>query len=429
MVPGTFKSDGSMATGWQYINGFWYYLQSDGSMAANKWVNDGTGWYYLYKDGSMARGATANGYYVCQETGKMVTGAGWQHIDNKYFYLNGDDSVVTGWLKDKNIWYYFYPENSDSYYQGEMAEDTTIDGWNVGDDGGWDGESSNSQGTSDDGSTENSNRNTSSNSIIENVQKLEELAKEYYGTDDTYKINTGVMNVIRRKYNGLKWAVTAYPLDTGFIEYVRKNDDGLLNFFSDNGEGASLIDPKTGGEMDFLHFAATLNTEFTSHPGPGYVSAELSDLAGWAGDLQQSIGDLQKAQINSNIGDNVDDLTNSAKEIIGANVSSFSASDMLADVDARNIGVNLKSDSGLLLSKALQDYYSNGENSRYTTFVESYGGIDNLQKVVDGVTINARDPLTKDILNGNKISSISNNQLEALNRAFIEYLKNQTLNE
>lgn len=102
---------------------------------------------------------------------------------------------------------------------------------------------------------------------------------------------------------------------------------------------------------------------------------------------------------------------------------------MLADVDARNIGVNLKSDSGLLLSKALQDYYSNGENSRYTTFVESYGGIDNLQKVVDGVTINARDPLTKDILNGNKISSISNNQLEALNRAFIEYLKNQTLNE
>jgi hypothetical protein len=49
--------------------------------------------------------------------------------------------------------------------------------------------------------------------------------------------------------------------------------------------------------------------------------------------------------------------------------------------------------------------------------------------VVDGVTINARDPLTKDILNGNKISSISNNQLEALNRAFIEYLKNQTLNE
>ncbi|NRT73835.1 hypothetical protein [Clostridium beijerinckii] len=131
------KDDGSMATGWQYINGFWYYLQSDGSMAANKWVNDGSGWYYLYKDGSMARGTTANGYYVCQETGKMVAGAGWQHVDNKYFYLNGDDSVVTGWLKDKNIWYYFYPENSDSYYQGEMAEDTTIDGWNVGDDGGW----------------------------------------------------------------------------------------------------------------------------------------------------------------------------------------------------------------------------------------------------------------------------------------------------
>ncbi|AQR93120.1 N-acetylmuramoyl-L-alanine amidase family protein [Clostridium saccharoperbutylacetonicum] len=131
------KSDGSMATGWQCVKGFWYYLQSDGSMASKKWVNDGTGWYYLYEDGSMARGTTANGYYVDQENGKMVTGAGWQNKDNKYFYLNSDDSVVTGWLKDKNNWYYFYPENSDSHYQGEMAEDTIINGWKVDSSGKW----------------------------------------------------------------------------------------------------------------------------------------------------------------------------------------------------------------------------------------------------------------------------------------------------
>ncbi|WP_459477392.1 hypothetical protein [Clostridium saccharoperbutylacetonicum] len=131
------KSDGSMATGWQQVKGFWYYLQSDGSMASKKWVNDGTGWYYLYENGSMARGTTANGYYVDQENGKMVTGAGWQHKDNKYFYLNSDDSVGTGWIKDKNLWYYFYPENSDSHYQGEMAEDTIINGWKVDNSGKW----------------------------------------------------------------------------------------------------------------------------------------------------------------------------------------------------------------------------------------------------------------------------------------------------
>ncbi|WP_338081057.1 hypothetical protein [Clostridium saccharoperbutylacetonicum] len=85
----------------------------------------------------MARGTTANGYYVDQENGKMVTGVGWQHKDNKYFYLNSDDSVGTGWIKDKNIWYYFYPENPDAHYQGEMAEDTIINGWKVDSSGKW----------------------------------------------------------------------------------------------------------------------------------------------------------------------------------------------------------------------------------------------------------------------------------------------------
>ena len=32
------KPWGGMATGWQYIDNVWYYLRSDGSLAGNAWV-------------------------------------------------------------------------------------------------------------------------------------------------------------------------------------------------------------------------------------------------------------------------------------------------------------------------------------------------------------------------------------------------------
>ena len=42
------NADGSMATGWKFVDGKWYYLQSDGSMAVNTWI-DG---YYLNGSGT-----------------------------------------------------------------------------------------------------------------------------------------------------------------------------------------------------------------------------------------------------------------------------------------------------------------------------------------------------------------------------------------
>lgn len=43
-----FKADGSMATGWQYINGKWYYLYQSGAMAKNTSING----YYLDSSGA-----------------------------------------------------------------------------------------------------------------------------------------------------------------------------------------------------------------------------------------------------------------------------------------------------------------------------------------------------------------------------------------
>jgi glucan-binding YG repeat protein len=52
-----------MLTGWQQVDGKWYYLNPTGAMATG-WINLEGKWYYLYGDGSMANSTTIDGYYV-----------------------------------------------------------------------------------------------------------------------------------------------------------------------------------------------------------------------------------------------------------------------------------------------------------------------------------------------------------------------------
>lgn len=49
-----------MLTGWQQVDGSWYYLVSSGEMVANKWVGD----YFLTKSGAMATNTWIGNYHV-----------------------------------------------------------------------------------------------------------------------------------------------------------------------------------------------------------------------------------------------------------------------------------------------------------------------------------------------------------------------------
>lgn len=141
-----FDDNGKMSTGWAPINGDWYYFYSTGEMATS-WVNDGDGWYYFYGNGSMAWGKTINGYLL-NNSGKMVTGTGWQYQDGDSYYLK-DDKEVTGWLQDDDNWYYFYGN-------GSMAWGRTVDGYYLDASGKWipdDGNSSDEDNSSNVGDT------------------------------------------------------------------------------------------------------------------------------------------------------------------------------------------------------------------------------------------------------------------------------------
>lgn len=147
-----FDQSGYMMTGWQFRNGSWYYLQPNGEMVENNWVLSNGRWYFLKEGGAMATGWQQwknKWYYLSSPNGEMVV-RDWLYINDRWFYVGddgvmfanqwlyykdkwfafqGDGTMVYGWFKWKDKWYYM-----NSPY-GDMAVNTTIGGYRIGSDG------------------------------------------------------------------------------------------------------------------------------------------------------------------------------------------------------------------------------------------------------------------------------------------------------
>ncbi|HAT4214773.1 TPA: cell wall-binding protein [Clostridium perfringens] len=126
-----FNSNGNMKTGWEEINGYWYYFNNDGIMQTG-WQELGGKWYYFRPDGNMRVGwEEINGYwYYFGSNGAMQTGwqevggiwyyfrpdgnmkTGWEEINGYWYYFNGDGVMQTGWQEIGGVWYYFRPDGN-----------------------------------------------------------------------------------------------------------------------------------------------------------------------------------------------------------------------------------------------------------------------------------------------------------------------------
>ena len=109
-------TDGVVLSGWQYIDGNWYYLNpANDNKKAKGFFQDDTGtWYYTDGNGVMQKG--------------------WQQVGGTWYLLDGNGARVTGWYQASNgKWYYLNPEN------GGMIANATfeIDGeyWQFNSDG------------------------------------------------------------------------------------------------------------------------------------------------------------------------------------------------------------------------------------------------------------------------------------------------------
>jgi hypothetical protein len=272
--------------------------------------------------------------------------------------------------------------------------------------------------------------------LVNNLEKLEKLTSSYLTSKKLQEnpksyvpskhkpseINDYNLEFIRYNsevYTGTEWAVTAGAIDTKHVKYVESKSKNLDKFFEPKGQGAFLKDPVTGNKIDFLHMAATIDGILTKSPVP-------DDLAGWAGDLQTAILDLQSNTKDSN---NLKVLQKEAKKVIGGN-SSFSTPDILADVDAVNIANMLKENPKLLLSDAIEKYYSkSGDvNRRFSEFIESFGGKKEFKEAVYDVDLKTGLLILKDdnILH---YGTPTDNQVKAIRGAFIDYIFNQAAKE
>ena len=105
------KADGLNSTGWELVNNKWYYFDANAIMQ--------TGWieYNGFK------------YYLKPGDGDMATAA-WELIDNKWYMFDESGHLKKGWVEYNGAWYYLTDN-------GEMAVNTTIDGFNINHDGIW----------------------------------------------------------------------------------------------------------------------------------------------------------------------------------------------------------------------------------------------------------------------------------------------------
>lgn len=106
---------GEYLTGWQQIDGKWYYLDVDGVMLSG-WQQFGGCWYYLGDAGDGARKT------------------GWQQIKGKWYYMDSYGIMQTGWQQIDGKWYYLKSD-------GSRAENAFVDGRWVDSSGVWNGTS------------------------------------------------------------------------------------------------------------------------------------------------------------------------------------------------------------------------------------------------------------------------------------------------
>ncbi len=95
----------TILTGWQKIEGKWYFYDPDGSKHTG-WLKSGNDWYYLNAEGAMQTGwvKISGIWYYLNNSGAMQTG--WVKVSDKWYYLNSSGAMQTGWVKVAGKWYY-----------------------------------------------------------------------------------------------------------------------------------------------------------------------------------------------------------------------------------------------------------------------------------------------------------------------------------
>ena len=129
-------------TGWQQIDGTWYYYGEDGTPITNDWATYQGKYYYMGEDGTAVVDdwVRYNGKYYYLGADGAAVAEGWVEYDGAWYYMNGKGNpVVNDWVRYNGKYYYLGADGKAVvedwvYYNGKyyyMGEDGTpvVNGW------------------------------------------------------------------------------------------------------------------------------------------------------------------------------------------------------------------------------------------------------------------------------------------------------------
>ncbi len=216
---------------------------------------------------------------------------------------------------------------------------------------------------------------TKNKHFIEKIAELETLSRQYSEQD----VNWRVAMFIRRfhkPYRKGDWVAVGGEVDRTFVKAVKNEARKLYDYFA---ETKYIAANPQGGKVDLYHMAATMSAYFYETDALdgkltqikrmlGYQfmpEAYLNDMAGWAGDLQTLMNEVDNS---SEPHGTYEEFRHVFQSKLAVDGTCFSLEDMYADVDAYNVYVLSESRT---LAQAFSDYYETGYRKRFTRFTES----------------------------------------------------------
>ncbi|MEI5908209.1 glycoside hydrolase domain-containing protein [Bacillus spongiae] len=167
--------------------------------------------------------------------------------------------------------------------------------------------------------------------------------------------NIVTLHVLRESvYNSTLWNNLAGSIESDFVHLVKSSIDMPVE---------EIYDPASGISIGVEHFAASLNSLLFLD------GAVQSDFAGWAGDLLTVMEDALDL-VKKGLGQH-DILSAGLYLINNPDIGTFPPKDLIADVDAFNVGHILLNNRSLRLPVVLKNYYANLYQKRFSLFLQN----------------------------------------------------------
>lgn len=110
--------------GWQLIDDKWYYFDTTG-MAKTGWLKSGGKWYYLDPETAIMKTGlyqVGDVWYASSASGAMAARA-WIEIDGIWYYASASGALKTGWHKSGGKWYWLQSERCGAMASASWVQD------------------------------------------------------------------------------------------------------------------------------------------------------------------------------------------------------------------------------------------------------------------------------------------------------------------